>query len=72
MAQLYNPLRVLSKTQPLAGAIGYWLWLLVIGDWYGLWAGACGVATIHASNLSPYGPFSAKGSVLTQMPKADA
>ena len=52
MAQLYNPLRVLSKIQPLAGA--------------------CGVATINASNLSPYRPFPAKGSVLTQMPQADA
>ena len=49
--------------------IGYGYWLLAIG--YGLWTGACGVATIHASNLSSYRPFPAKGSVLTQLPKAD-
>ncbi len=44
MAQLYNPLRVLSKTQPLAEAMGYWLWLLVIGDW--VWSMGWGDAAL--------------------------
>ena len=40
LAQLPNPLRVLSKTQPEAEAMGYWIWdigygLLGIGHW--LW-----------------------------------
>ena len=38
LAQLPNPLRVLSKTQPVAEVMGYWLWVngygwWVIGDW---------------------------------------
>ena len=51
-------------------AIGYWrlaigYGLLVMGYW--LWAGVCGVP------LSvPFASSSAKGSVLTQMPSADA
>ena len=44
LAQLSNPLRVLSKTQPLAEVMGNWLWdigywVLAIG--YGLWVGVC-------------------------------
>ena len=93
-AQLPNPLRVLSKTQPgwimnipavgLIGsppiilAIGHWLW--VIG--YGLGGAASPLFMPLASNLSPYRlivhhlyaliSLPAKGSVLTQMPQADA
>ena len=44
-AQLPNPLRVLSKTQPREAeamgnwlwAIGYWLWVLAMGIGYGYW-----------------------------------
>ena len=94
LAQLSNPLRVLSKTQPrlddeytcgrlnrlTAHYFGYWS--LAMG--YRLWAGVCGVplSVPFASNLSPhrliahhlYALFSlpTKGSVLTQMPQADA
>ena len=43
LAQLPNPLRVLSRTQPLAEVMSNWLW--AIGDW--LWVGMCDCTIIY-------------------------
>ena len=86
-AQLSNPLRVLSKTQPrlddeytcgrlnrlTAHYFGYEL--LAIGYWLLAWL--CGFAAIRAFRLIVHHLYAlislpAKGSVLTQMPQADA